>query len=130
MWFYSNDTRKSFERRKDYVQAVMMELGAEIADIELSYEQKSTSYVGKFVETYYSVRPVFTYRGRYYRVDEALFREKPFIVLECGTLQEVLSNGMEDTDPFPYDLPNEEIEAEIRYVFGIDPYPATVGKQK
>ena len=53
-------------------------------------------------------------------MDEVLFEDKPFIVLVCGTLQELMNNTMEDLDPFPYDLENDEIRNGIKYSFDIE----------
>lgn len=42
MWFYKNVTREEFEKRKDLTEKIMLEAGAEIFDITLPYEQKSS----------------------------------------------------------------------------------------
>ena len=42
MWFYDNVTREEFEKRKDYVEKVMLELGAIKFKVQLPYEQKTT----------------------------------------------------------------------------------------
>lgn len=123
MWWYKNVTREEFEAVKDRVEEIMLKLGAEIFEIDLPYEQKTTSYSGDFEETHYSERPIFTYNGEFFSVDEVLFREKPFIVIECGSYEELLKNGMEDADPFPYDLSYEELVNEVKYSLGIEPYP-------
>lgn len=123
MWFYENVTREEFEKRKDFAEHVMISLGCEVCDIKLPYENKTASISGDLTETHYSERPVFKFKGEYYRVDERLFREKPFIVIECGILDELLGNIMEDADPFPYDLSDEETENEVKYLLGILPYP-------
>ncbi|MDE7293479.1 MAG: hypothetical protein K2N72_03545 [Oscillospiraceae bacterium] len=122
MWFYEKVTREEFEKRKDFVERVMISLGCEVFDIKLPYENKTTSISGDFTETHYSERPVFKFKDEYYRVDERLFRE-PFIVIEVGTLEELLNNTMEDADPFPYDLSDEETENEVKYLLRILPYP-------
>lgn len=49
-------------------------------------------------------RPAFKHRDNYFRVDEVYFDEKPFIVFEYGTLDDVMRNTMENILPFPYDL--------------------------
>ena len=123
MWFYKNVTREVFEKKKDFVEEVMLELGADVYEIELPYEQKTVSYSGDHIETFCSHRKIYTYKDEFYRVDEVLFAAKPFIVLECGTLEELLNNIMEDADPFPYDLPDEEIINEVKYSMRIEAYP-------
>ncbi len=48
-------------------------------------------------------------------MDEVLFPQKPFLVMEwAGREEDVRNNGMEDTDPFPWDLGEEEILAELQ----------------
>lgn len=124
MWFYDNVTRYEFEKQKDYVEKVMCKFGAIVLNIELPYEQITTSYSGDFKETYYSQRPIFQFNHEYFRVDEFLCKEKPFIVIECGTYDELIKNTMEDAEPFPYDLSNDEIKKEVKYSLGIEPYPS------
>ena len=84
---------------------------------------KKTAYIGNdFVENI-STRPVFEYMGGYYRVDEVCFPGKPFIVIECGTYDELINNTMDEADPFPYDLTEEELMKEVKCSLGIEPYP-------
>ena len=62
-----------------------------------------------------SRRAVYRYQDGFYRVDEVLFPQKPFLVMEwAGREEDVRNNGMEDTDPFPWDLGEEEILAELQ----------------
>ena len=50
-------------------------------------------------------------------MDEVLFPEKPFLVLEYASREEeVRANVMEDADPFPWDLGEGELLAELRAV--------------
>ncbi|MBO4865286.1 MAG: hypothetical protein J5582_01765 [Ruminococcus sp.] len=123
MWWYKNVTRAEFEAVKDKVGKIMLSMGAEISDIELTYEPKTTSYSGDLEEAHISKRPVFTYNGEYFCVDEVLFRDKPFIVIAFGTKNDLLKNTMEDAEPFPYDLPDDELAKEVSFSMGISPYP-------
>ena len=54
----------------------------------------------------------------YIRVDKMLFSNGPFIVLEFSDRPE---GPYEDADPFPYDLPVDEFEAQICFDLGLDP---------
>lgn len=65
-------------------------------------------------------KSAFEYEGLYYRVDEVCFSDKPFIVIECGTYDELMKNIMEDIDPFPYDLTEDELLNEVKYSLGIN----------
>lgn len=52
-----------------------------------------------------------------------MFENKPFIVIEfADTVDEVMKNIMEDSDPFPYDLSDIDKIKEIKYALGIELY--------
>lgn len=122
MWFYKNVSRAEFERRKNQIGQIMLELGCEI--VELPHENKLTSYVNDFSEEWVSIRPTYKFQNGFYRIDEVLFPDKPFIVLAFAeTADEVIRDIMEDCDPFPYDLPDDETAKEVKYSLGIEPYP-------
>ena len=123
VWPYHCVTRQEFEQIKGRVEALIVRQGSRVAPVPLPYEQKSTSYCGCWSVEWVSQRPVYEYCGRYYRVDEVCFPQKPFLVIECGSYEDLLQNGMEDADPFPYDLPQSELENEVKYALGILPYP-------
>ena len=56
--------------------------------------------------------------------DYEVLHEKPFLVLELtDTLEEAKSNEMEDADPFPYDLSDDEIVLEVKRSLGLEEYP-------
>ena len=113
--------REKFERAKD--KAIIALLGGKILDIDLPYQQKTTSFSeGMRIENV-PVRSIFAYCGEYFRVDEMFFNKRPFIVIECGTYDDVMRNTMEDAEPFPYDLTDEELIMEVQYSLGILPYP-------
>lgn len=119
MWKYDFVTREEFDAAKDRVEEIMLRLGAEKYDIELPYEQKTTNIFIGVWETFISHRSVYTFRDEFYWVDEVLFRHKPFIVIEYGSRDDLLSNTMADADPFPYDLTGAELEAEVKLSMGI-----------
>ena len=124
MWIYEGVTRQEFESIKDVVEKFIVMLGGNKVSIELPYEQRTRSHIGKndFVENI-STRSAFEYRGEYNRVDEVGFPGKPCIVIECGTYDELINNIMDDLDPFPYDLSEDELLKEVKYSLGIEPYP-------
>lgn len=110
MWRYKNVSRAEFEDRKAFAARYMAELGCVFVDLQ-HFETEKT-------------RPVYKFENGFYRIDEVLFHEKPFIVLEyADTIEEVQKNIMEDLEPFPYDLSDEEMRKEIEYSLGIEPYP-------
>lgn len=124
MWPYQSVSREEFEKRKNFAELILRNLGCVVLADQLPYKQKTTTYDTNFEETWFSERPVYRYGNLYVRIDEVLFRDRPYIVLECAeTIDEVMKNIMEDADPFPYDLPDAEIVKEIKCTLGIDPYP-------
>lgn len=121
-------TRGELERRKDFVEEILASLGGEPVDIKLPYENKVTSIGEDYAVECVSERKVFKftgggYGGGYYRVDEVIF-SKPFIVIEYSPdIDGVLKNIMEDCDPFPYDLSDEETVLEVKYTLGPEKPP-------
>ena len=123
MWIYESVTRHEFESIKDKVEKFIIMLGGNKVSVDFPYEQKTCSYIGNEVIANVSPRTVFEYGGEYYRVDEVCFKDKPFIVIECGTYDDLMNNSMEDADPFPYDLSDDELVNEVKYTLGIESYP-------
>ncbi|MBP3384715.1 MAG: hypothetical protein J6M22_04525, partial [Firmicutes bacterium] len=113
-----------FEIIKDKIEKFIIMLGGNEVIFELPYEQRSTSYSGNNVVENISSRSAFEYNGQYYRVDEVCFSGKPFVVIECGTYEDLMNNTMEDIEPFPYDLTEDELLKEVKYSLDIEPYPS------
>lgn len=104
----------------DRVEALLLRLGAE--PTRLGSPHPVAAYGPGVAERRISSRTVYRYRGWFYRVDEVLFPEKPFLVLECAGRQELVqSNTMEDADPFPYDMREEELLVELRETLEKEP---------
>ena len=100
MWKYQQITRQQFEERKEFVEKILIESGAVPTNL------------GQ--ETIAPTRTVFHNKNEYYRVDEVLFDQKPFIVIEwADKVENVINNTMEDTDPLPFDLEDDKM---IEYV--------------
>lgn len=122
MWKYECVTRQEFESIKDKIEEYIVKLGGNKVSVELPYIARTITYLGTgFVENI-SVRPAFKYKEYYYRVDEVCFPSKPFIVIEGGTYDELMNNTMDDADPFPYDLTDDELLNEVKYSLEIVPY--------
>ena len=124
MWPYTEITREDFERIKDHIEEIMVAHGAVPIDVDLPYEQGSTSYSEDQIVEWKSNRKVYKFKDLYYRIDEVCFK-KPSIVAEIGDYDELMKNIMEDADPFPYDLTDQEFEDEVSYFLGEKPYPQT-----
>ncbi len=118
MWPYQSVTRQQLEEKKDLVERLLQKLGA--VPTGLGQPHPVSSYGEGVAESILSRRVVYRYRGGLYRVDEVLFPEKPFLVIEwAGREEDVQRNGMEDTDPFPWDLGEEDLLAELRVVLDV-----------
>lgn len=122
MWRYAAITREEFEKKKDEIETIIVSLGGKRQDILVPYENITTSIFNGRQIVNQSQRSVYEFQGEYFRVDEVCFK-KPFIVIECGTHEDLIYNRMEDAEPFPYDLPYEELVNEVKYAMGILPYP-------
>ena len=122
MWNYENISRNEFEKIKDHVEEIMVAHGARLQDIELPYTQKTTAIDQNSDETFWNnQRKAYKYKDLYYRIGEVCFQNKPFIVAEVGTYDELMKNIMEDCDPFPWDLNEEAMEDEVSYFLGEKP---------
>lgn len=112
MWDYKMISREQFEVRKDFVERVLVGLGAKATDMR-PVTHISTVARGR-LESFTENRLIYEYKGEYYRVSEILFPDKPYIVIEWTDRKESVElNAMEDADPFPYDLEDEEIVEEV-----------------
>lgn len=65
-------------------------------------------------------KQVYRFRDGYVCIDKMYFTQKPFVVLEFA---DEIDGPYEDVDPFPYDLPMDELKLEMKYALGVLPYP-------
>ena len=101
LWRYKTVSLDEFETRKEFVEQIMVQLGAE-----------PTEY-GKSIP---ASRTIYKYKHEYYRVDEILIWDKPYLVIEWTDRLDYITDGvdiMEDIAPFPYDLSDEQIAIEV-----------------
>ena len=114
-WIYTNVTRQEFEVVKDKVEKILVELGCVEVELDLPYVQKTTSFLGEDEKVInYSYRPAFQKDDWYYRVEEVCFPDKPFITIEFGDYNDLMNDIMEDLDPIPYDLADNELFDEVK----------------
>ena len=98
------------KQRMEFVESVMVNYGAVLTDVNAENRKRLEQ------------RATYRYKDCYYRVDS--FGSIPCIVIEAEHDYDLANVGtMEDTDPFPCDYSDEKIEKEVRFVFGIEPYP-------
>ena len=112
---YSFVTKEDFYERIRYTENLLEKYGAE--------------YVGKFSRRNLQIRTdgtsvreaneqrVYKYDADFIRVDSVFFPQKPHIVLEFS---DKFDGPYEDADPFPYDLPKNEFEHEVRFLLGVE----------
>lgn len=117
MWIYDNHSEEKHKRAKHRVEEIAVELGAEFV---CTKKQKFVTYVGSNVVEEELDINIYKYENDYFDVEAHYQLDRPFIVLSFGKNTEILGD---DADPFPYNLPDEELIMEVKYSLGIDPYP-------
>lgn len=93
--------KNALQSARNTIRRIFLELGAESADTNGGM--------------------VFVHHGEYFRLDEMTIHGKLFFVIECGTEEDFRLHRMEDADPFPYDLSEEELRREIKQILEINP---------
>ena len=98
-----------------FAERILQKYGAEL--VGTTRERETFGYSdGSFFQE--EVEKRLWKRGDdYIRVDRMFFSRGPFIVLEFSDKPE---GPYEDADPFPYDLPDDGFEAEIRFALRLD----------
>lgn len=97
---------------------MLIAFGAKKIDLQMTYNDVSKTILKGVHYTSSNGRTVYMIKGWYVRVDEILFPDKPYIVLEVSdNVNDVLENIMEDCDSFPYDLSDVEIQTIIKKQF-------------
>lgn len=106
-WKYADIAREDVEVVRNRIEEIIQEFGGKEAEIDSADEQDSE-------------QKVFEVNGEFVRIDVLFFPDKPYYVLEVGTQEELIHNTMEDADPFPYDLSDDELREEIGIALGIN----------
>ncbi len=109
---------ESMEEKMKYVESVFEKYGAKPLDINQKNREK------------FDQRQIYLYEGNYYRVDHMQFDEDslPYLVISTIDNEKYAQVGLlEDIDAFSFDLTPEEMEKQVRYAFGIEPYPEEYG---
>lgn len=107
---YSFVSKEQFRERIAYAESILEKYGAvficESSEIGRWMLSDGTQAYEKIEKSVYKLGK------EYIRVDRVYFLQKPCIVLEFA---DKIEGPYEDADPFPYDLPDDEFENEIRY---------------
>ena len=107
-------TQEELEQKLQYVESVFEKYGAKPLDLNEKNREK------------FGDRRAFLYEGNYFRTGTMEFdaNEDPFIVISCIDNEKFANVGvMEDIDAFAAGLGEQDIEKQVRYAFGIEPYP-------
>ena len=118
-WLYENIDYNEFNDAIKLCEQIIISLGGKII---IERKENETWVLNK--EDYITElasKNVYRFRDGYVCVDKMYFEEKPFIVLEFA---DEIEGPYEDADPFPFDLPIEEVKLEIEYALGVLPYPS------
>lgn len=114
-WPYSCINKEEYLAKIVFVEKILQKYGAEyIEDFceTCTWSIRDGSYACEKVKKH-----VWKREDEYIRVDRVYFSEKPFLVLEFSKCKE---GPYEDADPFPYDLPDNQMEQEIRFSLGLE----------
>ena len=117
MWPYENHKEEDYYKAIEYVENYAVSLGAEFV---CNYKEKFTTLSGDNEIKEEPEMRVYKYKDEYFWVEHHFLSDCPFIVFSFGkTIEDIF----EDAEPFPYNLPKEELEAEVKYSLLIEPYP-------
>ena len=107
-------TEQDIEKKLIFVESLFEKNGAIQEDINEKNREK------------YGQRRTFFYEGKYYRVDFLKFDEdtQPYMSISCTDEEKFAKIGlMEDVEALSFDMTDEELDTQVRRVFGIEPYP-------
>ncbi len=118
MWPYTDHSEEEYKKAVEFVQTYAQSLGAEYICTKL---EKFTTISGDgdpVSET--EEMKIFKFRDEYFWLEEHFQPDRPFIIFSFGDSVDTI---FEDAEPFPYNLSEEELKAEVRYSLGIERYP-------
>lgn len=114
MWPYTEHSEEEYNKAIDFVLQYAESLGAKY----ICTKQKKISTISgneKPIQEILEMK-VFQFGNEYFWVEHHFLPECPFIVFSFGDSVDTI---FEDADPFPYNLTEEELKAEVRYSLGI-----------
>ena len=118
MWPYEDHDEEEYNRVISFVEEYAVSLGAKIVGTR---EETFTTYVGdKRVRECLKMK-VYQFGNEYFWIERHFTPTCPFIVFSFGNSIDTV--GRDDAEPFPYDLEEEELKAEVRYSLGLEEYP-------
>ena len=117
MWPYNDHSEEDYYKAIEFVENYAVSLGARFV---CEKNQKFTTISGDWRIVEELRMKIFKYGDEYYWLEHHFLPDRPFIVFSFGDTIESISD---DADPFPYDLEEMELKAEVRYSLGIEKYP-------
>ena len=117
MWPYSNHSEEDYYKAIEFVENYALSLGAEYV---CTKEERFSAFSGDKEIVEESKTKVYKYGDDYYWIEHHFLADCPYIVFSFGDTIETI---FDDADPFPYNLTEEDLKAEVRYSLGIEKYP-------
>lgn len=124
-WMYVSVSIEDFQRKIAFAEKLLEKYGAKYVK---NIEYKGYWTLGDGPHAYENVQKrIYKLGDDFIRVDWVYFTQKPFIVLEFS---DKIDGPYEDADPFPYDLPDDEFEMEIRFSLGLEKVKSEICRRK
>ena len=118
MWPYTNHSEEEYNKAVEFVQDYAKSLGAKYICSKL---QKFTTISGDKEPVNETIEmKIFKFKDEYFWLEDHFQPDRPFIVFSFGDSVDTI---FEDAEPFPYNLTEEDLKAEVRYSLGIEKYP-------
>ena len=118
MWLYTNHSEEEYNKAMGFVQEYAQSLGAKYICSKL---QKFTTISGDQEPVQETLEmKIFKFGNEYFWLEQHFQPDLPFIVFSYGDSVDTI---FEDVEPFPYNLSEDELKAEVRYFLGIEMYP-------
>lgn len=118
MWPYEDHDENEYKRVLRFVEEYAVSLGAKPVDIK--GETFRTLVGDKYIKESPEMN-VYQFGEEYFWIEHHFTSSCPFIVFSFGDSIETV--GSDDAEPFPYDLEEDELKAEVRYSLGVEEYP-------
>ena len=113
MWPYKNHSEEQYYKTIEFLEEYALSLGAEYI---CTQEERFVTCSGDTTTEEVSRMRVFKYGSYYFWIEHHFLPDCPFVVFSFG---DTIENIFEDADPFPYNLSEDELKAEVRYSLGI-----------
>ena len=107
-------TEQEIENKLLFMESLFEKSGAIAQDINEKNREK------------FGQRQTYKYGDSYYRIEALNFEEsgEPYMVISCTDDEKCAQIGlMEDVEALTFDMTDEELEWQVRCVFGIESYP-------